>query len=302
MISKDIDLVAISAVEKVEHYDVDLAIDIICLIGSNCEKVNLVKERLVAKKKRAEQGRLSLNDKIKRRMITDRNFLYTKCADKYQVREYVAKRIGSAYLVPLIACIEDPNQLKYFDLKDCVVKPNHGASMVEIIGENGLTDQERHILVLKAKSWLRIKYGSQDGEWHYLNILPKILIEKSICIDGKPPSDYKFHMFKQLDGTFKYVLQVIRERQESSQHSFYLNDLDNCVQGDDALDSTIKKKLNKCIFLSELLMDNFDYARVDWYVAGDKIYFGEITFTPGCGNSKAANPRLQEIMGALWIY
>jgi hypothetical protein len=37
------------------------------------------------------------------------------------------------------------------------------------------------------------------------------------------------------------------------------------------------------VALAEKLAAPFPYVRVDLYTVGDKIYFGELTFTPGSG-------------------
>ncbi len=40
--------------------------------------------------------------------------------------------------------------------------------------------------------------------------------------------------------------------------------------------------LNEVILLNKrLILNDFNYVRIDWYILGDRIYFGEITFTPG---------------------
>ena len=41
--------------------------------------------------------------------------------------------------------------------------------------------------------------------------------------------------------------------------------------------------LNKMIELSESILKEFNYLRLDWYEIDGKLYFGEITFHPGGG-------------------
>ena len=43
----------------------------------------------------------TFNEKIQFRKLYDKNPLYSICADKYRVREYVKNKIGEEYLIPL---------------------------------------------------------------------------------------------------------------------------------------------------------------------------------------------------------
>jgi hypothetical protein len=44
----------------------------------------------------------NFNQKIQWIKLFDRNPLYTQFADKYAVREYIAEKAGSKYLIPLL--------------------------------------------------------------------------------------------------------------------------------------------------------------------------------------------------------
>lgn len=43
------------------------------------------------------------------------------------------------------------------------------------------------------------------------------------------------------------------------------------------------KNLNKMIEYAEILSRDFKFVRVDLYDTGDKVFFGELTFTPHGG-------------------
>lgn len=45
----------------------------------------------------------------------------------------------------------------------------------------------------------------------------------------------------------------------------------------------------------------FPAARIDFYEVKDKVYFGEITLTPGAGNLYYINDKYQKIMGDLFV-
>ena len=51
--------------------------------------------------------------------------------------------------------------------------------------------------------------------------------------------------------------------------------------------------------LSEKIAKNMHHVRIDWYLIGDKIYFGEITFFDGSGFVKFLNKKDDEFFGKL---
>ena len=67
------------------------------------------KEKYIKKKFKKELGYEidfnkepeTFNQKIQFRKLYDNNPLYSICADKYRVREYVKEKIGEEYLIPL---------------------------------------------------------------------------------------------------------------------------------------------------------------------------------------------------------
>lgn len=66
-------------------------------------------------------------------------------------------------------------------------------------------------------------------------------------------------------------------------------------------ENEIKKpsKLNEIISITEKLSNSFIYVRVDLYFFDEKIYFGELTFTPAGGLSKFSNKKYDFKMGSL---
>ena len=59
---------------------------------------------------------------------------YTNYADKYKVREFVTKKIGEEYLIPLIGVYGSTDKIGYEKLpKKCVLKLNTGSGYNMII-------------------------------------------------------------------------------------------------------------------------------------------------------------------------
>ena len=57
------------------------------------------------------------------------------------------------------------------------------------------------------------------------------------------------------------------------------------------------RQLDEILRLSELIAKNMYHARIDWYIEGDKIYFGEITFFDGSGFESFSTPEMERMLG-----
>jgi len=231
--------------------------------------------------------------------------IYGRLSDKYSVRDYIAEKIGNEYLIPLVHESTDPASLNSLPCwKGTVIKPNHASNMVEILLEEPDTLRKQQI-IKSCYQWLKTDFANEAREIHYRYIKPRILVEQYIG-DGKTaPIDYKFHMFNKRDGRFEYVLQVIYNRcQPQLSMNFYVNNLTEAFHKirDTGLDVTkIAESLQHALDLSKKLASEFDYVRVDWYIHEGRIYFGELTFTPGAGLVTGLDRGLNQMMGDMWI-
>ncbi|MEE7560754.1 hypothetical protein HH299_14360, partial [Xanthomonas sp. Kuri4-2] len=229
---------------------------------------------------------------------------YTRLADKYAVRGHVAASIGCQYLIPLVSATADPGALLALPhWRQTVIKASHGAGMVEIVREEPDANAKRRI-VERCAQWLRTDFSLASREIHYRGIHRQILVEQYIGDEASVPVDYKFHMFRQHDGRFEYVLQVIYNRFNSAlAMTFFVNNLDEAFHRirDEGRDPPCPAdQLRQALELSKVLANDFDYARVDWYIQQGRIYFGELTFTPGAGLVTGLDRGLDRIMGDMW--
>lgn len=247
------------------------------------------------------------NEKVLyRKYVTGDHIRFANLSDKLLVRDYIAHKIGEQYLIPLIHQTEDPITLMRLPaLKNTVIKPNHGSGMVEIVLEEPDCLQKQ-LLIRRCDEWLHKDFSQQAREIHYRYIKPCILVEQYVG-DGKAAAvDYKFHMFNKKDGNFEYVLQVIYNREGNSALSmnFYVNNLKQAFYKirDTGFDiSADFDTLNEALDLSKQLAADFDYVRVDWYIQQGRIYFGELTFTPGAGLVTGLDNGLNQMMGDMWL-
>ena len=249
----------------------------------------------------------SFNEKVLFRKFVNGDYArYAMLSDKILVREHVAKKIGEQYLIPLLHTTDDPTTLLGMEsLKDAVIKPNHGSGMVKVFVDEPNFVQKKK-LIARCEEWLSRDYSFEAREIHYRYIKPQILVEKRIGDDKSTAIDYKFHMFNKGNGHFEYVLQVVYNRCDNEPLSmlFYVNNLDSCFykRFDTGLDISDKRApLEKALTLSKELASDFDYVRVDWYISGEEVWFGELTFTPGAGLMPVLQHGLDQVMGNMWL-
>lgn len=255
---------------------------------------------------------LTFNEKVLfRKQYLMLDIKYTHLSDKLLVREYVRERIGDDYFVPLLYHTTSPDTLLNCSPQcDVMLKPNHGASMFRVVRAADY-DVEKKEIVSLCKKWLQIDFSQVQREIHYKNIARQILVEKLLGNGLIAPTDYKFHMFRNREDGFNFVLQIINERFTGVlSRTFYVNGFDKPFEtgvnskenGEEKYLYVIDKKLaSEALRLSCLLAADFDYVRVDWYIHDGCIYFSELTFTPAAGFGIGYGPHLDRLMGEFWV-
>ena len=226
-------------------------------------------------------------EKIQWLKLNDRNDLYTKCADKYSVREYIEKKVGSKYLIPLVFMTENYKDINQDNLPDypVIIKTTHDSGGTFIVNDKKTFDFKR--LQRKLSQRLRNNFYYLNREWEYKNIKPRIIVEKLLKDDSgnERLNDYKIHCFH---GKPMFI-QTIFDRGEETKEDWYDK---NWKLLDVYYFSPLRKYVEKPKVLEELLSvaeklsQEFPYVRVDLYIANNQIYFGELTFRPYGGFMK----------------
>lgn len=209
----------------------------------------------------------------------------TLCADKVKVREYIKKRGCGEILVDCIGVYEKASQIPWNRLPNqFVLKCNHGS------GYNFVCTDKNKINIKEVEKelckWLKKDYSLPNAEMQYHYIKPLIICEKYLQpVDGILPDDYKVYCF---NGKAEGIL-LCKER-ETGKCRLYFYDRDwngLCWIGTETKESHEKIKkpvcLKELLHYAEKLSKGFPFVRVDFYVLGGRVYFGEMTFTPyGC--------------------
>lgn len=229
----------------------------------------------------------TFNEKIQFRKLYDKNPLYSLCSDKYKVREYVEKKIGKKYLIPLYFVVDRLTEEHWDKLPNqCVIKANHNSGPVQIVSNKHEADKNK--IIKEINRQLKEKYGTISMESYYDRIDPMIIVEKLLTTEeDNIPEDYKFHCFNK-SGEFKCFIQIITERKNDKyKANFYTEKWESLGfhLGGNLLQDNVKKPsgLEEMIKIAKKLSEDFDYVRVDLFNLGEKIYFGELTFCPNSG-------------------
>ncbi|CEN25965.1 ATP-grasp fold amidoligase family protein [Paraclostridium sordellii] len=208
---------------------------------------------------------------------------FGKYVDKYEVRKYVEEILGSEYLPKLHGIYDNPNEIDFKTLpQQFVLKMTNGTGGNIICKDKRTLDIETTIK--KLNSWQKEKFYKYTKETQYKNIKSRIICEEYLEDETGSLRDYKFHCSKQK----VHMIEVHTDR--------FINHKKNCYDPDwNDLDVMFKIKrldhIDKPKNLEEMkksaikISTGFPYVRVDFYSVNNKIYFGELTFTPANGTN-----------------
>lgn len=230
---------------------------------------------------------LDFNQKIQWLKLYYRDHRYITCADKYAVRSYVAEKIGEEYLNKCIGVYSSVEEIEFDKLPNrFVLKATHGSGWNLICSDKKSFNWKK--ACRKMRRWLKSDFSKVGREWQYHLIKPQIICEAFLEEEDKTPlKDYKLFTFK---GETKFIALEF----DKSDGSHFLNiynsewefqpDKRIGVLNDSEVATEAPKCLKKMIEIARTLAEDFPMCRVDFYVlGGERIVFGELTFTPGKG-------------------
>jgi len=253
----------------------------------NDEKFTKLKYKLIMKKELNLKNPVTFNEKIQWLKLYYRNPFYTNLVDKYEVRKYIANKIGEEYLIPLLGIWDKYDDIDFERLPDkFVLKCTHDCGSV-IICTNKSTLDFREIK-RDINNSLNTNYYYTSREWVYKNVKPRIIAEKymSDSEDNNELTDYKFSCF---NGYVDNVMVCLERRTGKPKFYFFSKDwklLRYNIRGKNAPPNFSLPKppnIEKMFELASELSIGMPYVRVDLYNIGGKIYFGELTFYPQSG-------------------
>lgn len=228
----------------------------------------------------------TFNEKLQWLKLYHRKPEYTVMVDKYLVRDYIAKKIGEEYLIPLIGVWDTPEDIDFDQLPDrFVLKCNHNSGLGMYICKDKSKMDIQKVRAELTKG-LRQDYYLTAREWPYKNVPRKIIAEQYMeDTETSELRDYKFMCF---DGKVKCTFVCSDRFSEKGLHVTFF-DRDWNVMPFERSYPSVKQGVSKphsydkMLELAEILSQNIPFVRVDFYEVNGRIYFGELTFFPGTG-------------------
>lgn len=217
------------------------------------------------------------------------------------MRDYVASRIDAGLLVPKILATYDLDAVGPGTIREdrFVIKTNHDQGGVFICGDRDRFDWVHVNDQIRARR--RINKYHEFREWQYRDIRPGILVESLIEGEGgHSPVEVKVNCF---EGKPHFV-QVIVDRFGKRRHVNY--DLDwrrmDLLGRSLGLEYDLPRpaQLDRILEAAEALAAPFLFCRVDFLLgAGERPWFGEITFHPAAGLVRYSPPEMERALGDL---
>lgn len=207
-----------------------------------------------------------------------RSDLAKKVVDKYLVREYVAEKGMSKYLVELYGVYDKFEEIDFDTLPNSFVIKNTGDSGgVKVIkNKNEMNYKTTKEFFENLKTNTISNYAK---EWVYEGLQNRIVVERIIeTKDNHSPKDYKFFCF---NGEPQFLF-VGSERDVDVKFDFFDLDFNHLPvhNGHEWSKEKIEKPSNfdEMLEVCKVLSKDFPHVRVDLYSENNKIYFGELTF------------------------
>lgn len=248
----------------------------------------------------------TFNEKIQWLKLYWQDPRVAKCADKYDLREYVESCGLEELLNPIYGIYTDVNNIDFDKLpKKFALKGTHGCgyNLICTDKEKLNINETREI----AKRWMKSRYAYVAAEIQYDKMTPKIIIEKFIDgIDGNVVTDYKIFCFNG-----KPTITMVCEGRgecERAKYYFYDNfwevkpynkDSTELIKSGRKKHADKPKSFDNMIKYAEILSKPFPFVRVDFYDVNGKPILGEMTFTPCGGIDSRLNPEVDILMGNL---
>ena len=243
------------------------------------------------------------SEKIQWLKLHDRDPLYTVLADKYAVREYVADRIGPEYLISLLGKWDRPGDIDFDSLPDrFVLKCSHDSNSVVICRNKASFDAAKACRRLAERLERNPFYF--DREWAYKDIVPCIICEEYLEDTAAGElKDYKFFCF---GGVPRMMLLASGRQDRDRGPVFDYFDMDfrrlDMRRGHPNSPEPPEKPaaFEEMKKLAEALSRDLPHARIDFYQADGRVYFGEITFYPAGGSEPFDPPEWDARIGG-WL-
>ena len=231
----------------------------------------------------------TLSEKIHWLKLNTITALHRRCSDKITAPDYVRGRLGEDFLVPRILATHDVADInpQRITAERFVVKTSHDTGSILFCQDRAGFDWENARSEMRRA--LRRSFYRYHREYQYATPRPGIVVDE--YVDPESPIgmiDYKVWCFH---GKAHWI-EVQLGLPPDLQSAFYSLDwealrltLESAPNYPTNYDGAIPApaRLPDLISAAERLAKPFPLVRADFYCPGQRVLFGELTFTPGAG-------------------
>src|SRR3569833_3196328 len=238
-------------------------------------------------------------EKVQFRKIYGNHRFYALVADKYRVREYVEKRIGAQYLIPLLAVHDRLEPAHFASLPERFgIKATHGCKWHQVVRDKSALDISA--TCTHFNKYMRARYGWTSGERHYRFIKPKIVIEELLeSHTGGCPCDYSFFAYNG-PGGFDYNYAIVTPQGKGACYTRQGELMVSKIPPAELAPHLNPPNFDEMVAVTRALSADFDFVRVDLFSVGNRVYFGELTCTPHQGYGTIDEPYRQKLRDEMW--
>lgn len=246
----------------------------------------------------------TFTEKLQWLKLYNRKSEFTTMVDKYAVKKYVADIVGDEYIIPTLGVWDNFDEINFDNLPNqFVLKTTHGGGGGGVVICKDKAIFDKALAKHKLEASLRSDIYKSLREWPYKNVPKRIIAEEYKEDDSGSLRDYKVMCFS---GEPK-LIQVHMDRFNGAHTQDFYNcnwellsnyNQKGCVTSGKFVNKPLC--LETMLRLSSILSNNLPQLRVDWYVIGSKLYFGEFTFFDAGGFDDFVPESLNEQIGN-WI-
>lgn len=222
------------------------------------------------------------SEKIQWLKLYGRRPIDTVLSDKYAVKEYISRTVGSQYVIPLLGVWNSFDEINFDSLPNqFVLKCTHDSGGIVVCKDKSSLDFKKARKILTRG--LKHDYYVFSREKAYKNI-PRRIIAEEYKEDSQTSElrDYKFFCF---DGEPKLLFVASDRQKEGEETKFDFFDMQYnhlpFINGHPNAKIQPQKpdKFDEMKLLAAKLSAGIPHVRVDFYEANGQVYFGEMTYS-----------------------
>lgn len=268
---------------KFHNYVRDSFLTLLCKMNPKWA-ISIIFRRVLHKKMDWNNPK-DFNEKVNWLKIYGDSDEWASLTDKYAVRDYIKERGLEEILVKLYGVWDNAEDIDFDSLPNqFVLKTTNGCNTVMLVTDKSKLDIAD--VRKKFNEWLKFPMGYATVEPHYFKIKPRIIAEELLQNDNPESTSLIDYKFICTDGVPRMIMicadRVLGERMSCSFYDMDWNYLPEQSLGQHA-GNVVKVSKPACydelLRVCRSLAKGHPQVRVDLYVTGNHVYFGEMTFT-----------------------